>query len=74
MNSYKSALNKLKKNNISIKSEIISIKDSLNRVLAKDVISPANYPTCDNTAFDGYAVSSKAVSYTHLTLPTICSV
>jgi len=59
MNSYKSALNKLKKNNISIKSEIISIKDSLNRVLAKDVISPSNYPICNNTAFDGYAVSSK---------------
>ena len=51
--------NKLKKNTISIKSEIISIKDSLNSVLAKDVISPANYPICDNTAFDGYAVSSQ---------------
>ena len=59
MNSYNSALNKLKRNNISIKSETISIKDSLNRVLAKDVASPSNYPICDNTAFDGYAVSSK---------------
>ena len=59
MNSYNSAINKLKRNNISIKSEIISIKDSLNRVLAKDVISPANYPICDNTAFDGYAVNSR---------------
>ena len=54
-----SAINKLKRNNISIKSEIISIKDSLNRVLAKDVISPANYPICDNTAFDGYALNSQ---------------
>ena len=42
MNSYNSALNKLKRNNISIKSETISIKDSLNRVLAKDVASPSN--------------------------------
>ena len=59
MNSYKSALNKLKRNNISIKSEKISIKESLNRVLATDVVSPVNYPICDNTAFDGYAVNSK---------------
>ena len=59
MNSYKSALNKLKKNNISIKNEIVSITRSLNRVLAKDIISHANYPTCDNTAYDGYAVNSK---------------
>jgi len=63
MNSYKSALNKLKRNNISIKSETISIKDSLNRVLAKDVVSPVNYPACDNTAFDGYAVSSKETKF-----------
>ncbi len=59
MNSYNSAINKLKRNKISIKNEIVSIKISLNRVLAKDVISPVNYPTCDNTAFDGYAVISK---------------
>ena len=59
MNSYKSAIRNLKRNNISIKSETISIKDSLNRVLARDVISPTNYPVCDNTAFDGYAVNSK---------------
>ena len=59
MNSYNSALNKLKKNNISIKNETVLIKRSLNRVLAKDVTSPVNYPICDNTAFDGYAVSSK---------------
>ena len=28
-------------------------------MLAKDDFSPANYPTCDNTAFDGYAVNSR---------------
>ncbi len=59
MNSYKTAINKLKRNKISIKNEVVPIKNSLNRVLAKDVISPANYPICDNTAFDGYAVNSK---------------
>ncbi len=59
MNSYKSALSKLKRNKISIKNETVSIKDSLNRVSATDIISPINYPTCDNTAFDGFAVNSK---------------
>ena len=59
MNSYKSALNKLKRNKISIKDEIVSIKDSLNRVSTSDIFSPVNYPACDNTAFDGYAVNSK---------------
>ena len=59
MNSYKSAISKLKSNNISIKNEVVSIRKSLSRVLAKDIISPVNYPTCDNTAFDGYAVNSK---------------
>ncbi len=59
MISYKFALNKLKKNKISIKNEIVSIKESLNRVSAHDVISPVNYPTSDNTAFDGFAVNSK---------------
>jgi len=59
MNSYKSALKKLKKNKISIKNEIVLIKDALNRVSAFDVISKVNYPTSDNTAFDGFAVNSK---------------
>ena len=62
MNSYNFALNKLKKNKILIKDEIVLIKNSLNRVLARDVKSPVNYPACDNTAFDGYAVSSKETS------------
>ena len=59
MNSYKSALSKLKRNKISIKDEIVSIKESLNRVSTSDIVSPVNYPICDNTAFDGYAVNSK---------------
>jgi len=59
MNSYKSALNKLKRNKISIIDEIVSIKESLNRVSTSDIVSPVNYPVCDNTSFDGYAVNSK---------------
>ena len=59
MNSYKSALVQLRRNKISIKDEMVSIKESLNRVSTLDIVSPVNYPACDNTAFDGYAVNSK---------------
>ncbi|MDH5777887.1 MAG: molybdopterin molybdotransferase MoeA, partial [Gammaproteobacteria bacterium] len=33
-----------------------AIRDSLNRILAEDVISPINVPPYDNSAMDGYAV------------------
>jgi len=63
MNSYKSALKKKKKNKLLIKNEIINIKNSLNRIAAKDVVSPTNYPASNNTAFDGFAVNSKETRY-----------
>ena len=59
MNTYKFALKNLTKNKILIKDEKISINQSLNRVSSSDIISPVNYPSCDNTAFDGYAINSK---------------
>ncbi|MDC0167895.1 molybdopterin molybdotransferase MoeA [bacterium] len=59
MNSYKSALTKLKKNKLLIKNEKIILKHALNRISAKDVFSPVNYPASNNTAFDGFAVNSK---------------
>ena len=59
MKSYNSALGKLNKNNLFIKNELISIKETLNRISASDVFSKNNYPSSDNTAFDGYAVNSK---------------
>jgi len=59
MNSYQSALKKIKKNKLLIKNEIVNIKNSLNRIVAKDVFSPSNYPASNNTAFDGFAVNSK---------------
>ena len=37
--------------------EILS-KNSLNRVLSKDIFSPFNYPSSDNAAFDGFAINS----------------
>ena len=59
MNTYKFALKNLTKNKILIKDEKISINQSLNRVSSSDVFSPVNYPSGDNTAFDGYAINSK---------------
>ena len=59
MRSYNSALRKLKKNNLFIKNETISIKKALNRVSSLDIFTKNMYPSSDNTAFDGFAVNSK---------------
>ena len=56
---YKKALLNLKKNKIKIKSELISVESSLNRISALDINSPNNYPAANNTAFDGFAINSK---------------
>jgi molybdopterin molybdotransferase len=39
-------------------SEIVSIRESLGRVLAADILSPANVPNYDNSAMDGYAFNA----------------
>ena len=36
-------------------SERVSIRDSLGRILAEDIVSPSNVPNHDNSAMDGYA-------------------
>ena len=59
MISYNKALAILKKNKINIKTEIILSKNSVNRIAAKNINSPNNYPAANNTAFDGFAVNSK---------------
>ncbi len=58
MINYQQAKNILKKAKIKIQDEEISIKNSLNRVIAKDIISPSNHPLGDNAAFDGFAINS----------------
>ena len=63
MISYKEAKKILLKSNIKIKKETIDSINSLNRVCAKDIYSPVNYPAGNNTAFDGYAVNSKDTIY-----------
>ncbi len=59
MINYLKAKNILKKAKIKIQDEEILIKNSLNRVVAKDIISPSNYPLGDNAAFDGFAINSE---------------
>jgi len=59
MINYKTAKNILTKSKIKIKNQNINSLKSLNRVCAKDVYSPVNYPAGNNTAFDGYAINSK---------------
>jgi molybdopterin molybdotransferase len=59
MINYQQAKNILKKAKIKILDEEISIKNSLNRVVAKDIISPSNHPLGNNAAFDGFAINSK---------------
>ena len=64
MNSYKAAISKLNNNSLKIVSEIVSIKDALNRISSKEVIAKSDYPADDNTAFDGFAVNSKETKNT----------
>ena len=60
---YKKAKNILKKAKIKIQDEEILIKNSLNRILAKDVVSPSDHPLGDNAAFDGFAINSNDTRY-----------
>src|SRR5258705_1695786 len=38
--------------------EKLAVRAALGRVLAKDVVSPINVPSHDNSAMDGYAVGN----------------
>ena len=59
MINYKKSQKILISSKINIKNEIIFAKDSINRVSAKNIYSPVNYPAGNNTAFDGYAINSQ---------------
>jgi molybdopterin molybdotransferase len=59
MINYQQAKNILKRAKIKIQDEEISIKNSLNRVVSKDIISSSNHPLGDNAAFDGFAINFK---------------
>ena len=40
----------------TLPAETASLPDTLNRVLANDVVSPIDLPPFDNSAMDGYAI------------------
>ena len=59
MISYKKAISLIKKNSISLPSKKISIEKALYKVCAKNILSPSKYPSFNNSAFDGFALSSR---------------
>ena len=56
---YQEAIKIINKVSLNLPNEKISTLDSLNRVCAKNVLSPIKNPLANNTAFDGFAVLTK---------------
>ena len=54
-------INIIKNNIIEPKNECIDIEHSAGRVLAKDIFSPIEFPSCNNSLMDGFAVLWKDV-------------
>jgi len=59
MINYQKAIKIINKVSLNLPNEKISIPDSLNRVCAKNILSPSTNPLANNTAFDGFAVLAK---------------
>ena len=57
MISYIKALRILKSNKINIQSEYILSKNSVNRISSKNVYANTNFPSANNSSFDGYAIN-----------------
>ena len=53
MISYKKAISLINKSTITLSSKKISIEKALNKICAKDILSPSQYPSSNNSAFDG---------------------
>lgn len=47
-------------------TETVTLHESLGRVIALDILSPANVPNYDNSAMDGYAFNSQDLNTTQL--------
>ena len=56
---YQKALKIINKISLNLADEKISTLDSLNRVCAKNILSPTKNPLSNNTAFDGFALLAK---------------
>ena len=58
MISYQNTKKILQKAIIKINDELVQSVNSLNRVSSTDIYSRFNYPSGDNSSFDGYAINS----------------
>ncbi len=58
MKSYTQAIKILKRAKIIIGDEYIKSSEGLNRVCSSNIHSNVNYPSSNNSSFDGYAVNS----------------
>ena len=56
---YQEAIKIINKISLNLPKEKISTLNSLNRVCAKNILSPTKNPLSNNTAFDGFALLSK---------------
>ena len=56
---YQKAIKIINKIYLNLSDEKVSTLDSLNRVCAKNILSPTTNPLANNTAFDGFAVLAK---------------
>ena len=56
---YQKAIKIINKISLILPDEKISTLDSLNRICAKNILSPAKNPLSNNTAFDGFALLAK---------------
>tara|TARA_Y100000590_G_scaffold450889_1_gene591290 strand:- start:472 stop:1719 length:1248 start_codon:yes stop_codon:yes gene_type:complete len=56
---YQEAIKIINKVSLNLSDEKISTLNSLNRVCAKNILSPTKNPLSNNTAFDGFALLAK---------------
>lgn len=54
--------------------QMAPIRQALNQVLAKDILSPINVPAHDNSAMDGYALNSEDLAHNGLTTLKVCGI
>ena len=59
MINYRKAIKIINKIYLDLPDEKVSTSDCLNRICAKNILSPSLNPLSNNTAFDGFAVIAK---------------
>ncbi len=53
---------------LELTSSNIAIDEGLGRILAEDLVAPVNIPPMDNSAMDGYAINTNAITSLPITL------